>query len=119
MKKKIIIIGGTGFIGFHLAKFLIKKNYEVISVSRKNPKKIRFLKKVKYIIVNIVQKKKLLKSLKKYLDTDYIICIYIQCRIYFIFNSSLCLTAAAHLNCTSNPREFCKAARSAPSCSLS
>ncbi len=72
-KKKIIIIGGTGFIGFHLAKFLIKKNYEVISVSRKNPKKIRFLKKVKYIKVNIVQKKKLLKSLKKYLDTDYII----------------------------------------------
>jgi len=46
-KNKIIIIGGTGFVGFHLAKFLLKKNFEVISISRKKPKKIRFLKKVK------------------------------------------------------------------------
>ena len=59
-KKKIIIIGGTGFVGFHLAKFLLKKNYEIISVSRKKPKKIRFLKKVKYIRADIVLKKKLI-----------------------------------------------------------
>ena len=72
-KKKIIIIGGTGFIGFHLAKFFLKKNYKIISVSRKNPKKIRFLKNVKYIKVNIVLKKKLLNSLKNHLDSDFII----------------------------------------------
>ena len=47
MKKynKIIIVGGTGFIGFHLAKFFLKKKWKVISISRKKPPKIRFLKK--------------------------------------------------------------------------
>ena len=30
MSKKIIITGGAGFIGFHLAKKLIKKKYQVI-----------------------------------------------------------------------------------------
>ena len=72
-KNKIIIIGGTGFIGFHLAKFLLKKNFEVISVSRNKPKKIRFLKKVKYIKANIIFKKKLLNSLKNHLDSKFII----------------------------------------------
>ena len=72
-KKKIIIIGGTGFVGFHLAKFLLKKNYEIVSVSRKKPKKIRFLKKVKYIRADIVLKKKLLNSLKNHLDSQFVI----------------------------------------------
>ena len=73
IKTKIIIIGGTGFVGFHLAKFLLKKNYKVISVSRNKPKKIRFLKKVKYIRADIVLKKKLLNSLKDHLDSQFII----------------------------------------------
>ena len=58
MKKKIIIVGGTGFLGFHLAKLCLKKKWQVISVSRKKPKKIRFLKNIKYIFVDIAQKKK-------------------------------------------------------------
>ena len=41
-KNKVIIIGGTGFVGFHLAKFLLKKNFEVVSVQEKDQKKLDF-----------------------------------------------------------------------------
>ena len=34
MKKKILIIGGTGFIGFHLINLLKKKDFEIVSVSK-------------------------------------------------------------------------------------
>lgn len=72
-KTKIIIIGGTGFLGFHLAKFCLKKNWEVVSVSRKKPKKIRFIKEIKYIFVDIIDKKNLYKKLKNQFDSDYLV----------------------------------------------
>ena len=52
-KKKILIIGGTGFIGYHLAKACLKKNWIITSVSLKKPEKNRFLKKVKYKFFDI------------------------------------------------------------------
>ena len=52
-KNKILIIGGTGFLGYHLAKKCLKKNWSVTSFSLNKPKKKRFLKKVKYIKGNI------------------------------------------------------------------
>ena len=71
LKKKILIIGGTGFIGYHLAKKCLKKSWQVTSISSRNPKKIRFLKKVKYIRVDITNKKLLTKNIK---DTfDYVV----------------------------------------------
>jgi len=70
-KKKILIVGGTGFIGYHLAKKCLKKSWLVISISSKYPKKIRFLKKVKYIRCDITNKKLLKKSIN---DTfDYVV----------------------------------------------
>ena len=63
MKKKILIIGGTGFIGFHLAKNL-KKRYNVNSVSIKKFPKNK-IKNVKYFIFDI-NKKKNFKILDKY-----------------------------------------------------
>ena len=30
MKKKILIFGGSGFVGINLAKYLLKKNYNVL-----------------------------------------------------------------------------------------
>ena len=36
--KKIIIFGGSGFLGVNLAKALLKKEYEVLIVSRNKPK---------------------------------------------------------------------------------
>ena len=42
MKKKecLLIVGGTGFIGYHLAKKCIK-NFKVLSVSKKKPNRSR------------------------------------------------------------------------------
>ena len=70
-KKNILIVGGTGFIGYHLAKKAIQKKLIVTSISTKPAKKIRYLKKVKYIICDISDKKKLTKVIKK--KYDYVI----------------------------------------------
>jgi nucleoside-diphosphate-sugar epimerase len=68
--KNILIIGGTGFIGYHLAKKFLQKNFKVTSVSKNPPKKFRFLKKVKYIICDINNE----KILKKIDDNfDYVV----------------------------------------------
>ena len=50
LKNNILIVGGTGFIGFHLAKKSLKKGWQVTSISSKLPKKIRYLKKAEKTI---------------------------------------------------------------------
>ena len=70
MKRTLLIAGGTGFIGYHLAKKAIKKGFKVISLSKNNPPKKRTLKKIKYIRVDL----KNYMSLKKIkIDPDYIV----------------------------------------------
>ena len=64
MKEKILIAGGTGFIGFHLAKKL-KKNYDITVLSSQKVKAHRKIVKIKYIICDVTFKKKLQKILKK------------------------------------------------------
>ncbi len=64
MVEKILIAGGTGFIGFHLSKKL-KKNYNVTILSSKKVKPKRKISKVKYIICDVTFKRKLQKILKK------------------------------------------------------
>ena len=49
MKKKILILVGSGFIGYHLAKKALNKKYSVSIIATKRPFKKRYLKKVKYI----------------------------------------------------------------------
>ena len=71
MKKNILIVGGTGFIGFHISKLLKKKN-KVFSLSKNKPKKNRWLNGVKYIFCDIFYKKKLYKKLEKE-NFDYVI----------------------------------------------
>ncbi len=67
-KKKILIVGGTGFIGYHLAKKSLKKGWQVTSISSNRPKKIRYLPKVEYIRCNITNKKLLKRSIRKAFD---------------------------------------------------
>ncbi len=67
-KKKILIVGGTGFIGYHLAKKSLKKGWQVTSISLNRPKKIRYLPKVEYIRCNITNKKLLRRSIRKAFD---------------------------------------------------
>lgn len=62
----ILIVGGTGFIGYHLAKSALAKKLNVVSFSTKPPIKIRKLKKVKYILGDIGKKKDLNKLKKNF-----------------------------------------------------
>ncbi len=71
MKKKILITGGTGFIGFHLSKKCLSLGWSVTSLSSKNPKPQKRLQRVKYLKIDITNKIKLSKIKKK--KFDYIV----------------------------------------------
>ncbi len=67
-KTKILIPGGTGFIGYHLIVYLVKKGWIVHSLSKFKPKKTRKVKGAKYIYCDVRDKKKLRSKLDKYYD---------------------------------------------------
>ena len=67
----ILVVGGTGFIGYHLAKKSLTKGWQVTSISSNPPRKIRYLSKVKYIICDITKKNILKKNIKK--SFDYVV----------------------------------------------
>ena len=63
--KNILIVGGTGFIGFHLAKECLKREWKVTSISKNKPKKKRYISNVEYINCDITNKKNLKIKIKK------------------------------------------------------
>jgi dTDP-glucose 4,6-dehydratase len=69
--KKVIVTGGSGFIGSNLVNYLIKKRYFVINIdkltySSNNLKnRIRNNKNYKLIKLDIINKKKLIEIIKK------------------------------------------------------
>ena len=65
---KILIPGGTGFIGYHLALYCLKKGWEVHSLSKSKPKKQRKIKGVKYILGDVRNKSVLKLKLDDYYD---------------------------------------------------
>tara|TARA_Y100001958_G_C21166985_1_gene499593 strand:+ start:234 stop:1154 length:921 start_codon:yes stop_codon:yes gene_type:complete len=69
--KKILISGGTGFVGFHLAKKCLKMGWKVTSLSTKYPQKRKRLKNVSYLICDISKKKELKKI--KNCEYDYVV----------------------------------------------
>lgn len=76
MKKKslkVLIIGGTGFLGINLCSFLNKKKYKVISLSRNKPSSKRRIKKVKYLQIDMSKKKELFKKLSKLKNINYVV----------------------------------------------
>ena len=70
--KKIIVTGGSGFIGSNLVNYLVKKKYFVINLdkltysSNKYDEKIRKNKNYRLLKVDINDQKKLIKILKNY-----------------------------------------------------
>tara|TARA_Y100000590_G_C15652288_1_gene989273 strand:- start:522 stop:917 length:396 start_codon:yes stop_codon:yes gene_type:complete len=69
--KRILVVGGTGFIGYHIAKKALEKKFQVTSISLKKPKKRRYLRGVKYIFVDLINYKLLKKKVKG--DFEYIV----------------------------------------------
>ena len=57
MKENILIVGGTGFLGYHFAKKCIEKKFQVTIISINKPKKKRYLSKAKYLTCDISKKK--------------------------------------------------------------
>ena len=72
MKKKILITGGAGFIGFNLYKKLYKNNIVYILDFKKEIQKKNFYKNCRFIYGDISQKKIFVKILKKRIIFDYI-----------------------------------------------
>ncbi len=71
--KKIIVTGGSGFIGSNLVQLLLKKKYFVINIDKSsysaNPYNVKEFKKNKnylFFKLDINKKKKIFKILKKY-----------------------------------------------------
>ena len=53
MIKKILIIGGNGFLGYNLAKFLTKSDFKITLLCRRKNKNFKKLSKVNYIFCDI------------------------------------------------------------------
>ena len=70
--KKVIVTGGSGFIGSNLVDYLIKKRYFVINVdkltysSNRYSNKVRNNKNYKLIKIDIINQKQIIKIIKKY-----------------------------------------------------
>jgi UDP-glucose 4-epimerase len=71
IKKHILVIGGTGFIGYHVLKKAKKLNWKLTSVSVHEPRASRYIKGVKYLKLNIKSKKEIEKKLNS--NFSYII----------------------------------------------
>ncbi len=62
-KKKILVIGGTGFIGYHLIKRCLKKSLKVTCISSNKPSPSKTFSNVEYILCDIRNKNKLRKKI--------------------------------------------------------
>lgn len=65
MIKKILIIGGNGFLGYNLAKFLTKSDFKITLLCRRKNKNFKKLSKVNYIFCDITNLTKLKKKVKE------------------------------------------------------
>ena len=71
MKYKLLVLGGSGFIGSHVAQRAINNGYETYVVSKTLPSQKKIIKGVKYIQLDISNKNDL-KILSK-ISFNYIV----------------------------------------------
>jgi len=62
-KPHLLVVGGTGFIGYHLILAAKKKNWKVSSISLSQPKKYRYVDGVCYLTIDITNFNQLKKKL--------------------------------------------------------
>ena len=65
IKPHLLVVGGTGFIGYHLVDSAKKKGWKVSSISLHKPKKHRYVRGTNYITVDISNLKKLKQKLNR------------------------------------------------------
>jgi len=68
VKEKILVVGGTGFIGYHVLKNTSSKKYFLYSLSKNKPTKEKKIKNVKYLYSDITNYKNLRKKLSENFD---------------------------------------------------
>ncbi len=64
--KNLLIIGGTGFIGSHLIRKILKSKFNIYCLSTRSLNKEKKLKNIIYIQSDISNREKLFKSLSRY-----------------------------------------------------
>lgn len=98
---KCLVTGGSGFIGSHLAHFLVEKGHEVVVVDKVSP--LKPIKKVKYHRFCIKE----IDKMDKFFDVDYVFHLAAQTSIPFsILNPAEVF--AANLLGTINVLELCR-----------
>jgi nucleoside-diphosphate-sugar epimerase len=82
--KKLLIVGGTGFIGRNVAREAVNRGFQVSSISRNSCPSEKKLKGVKYIVVDVIDKVKLSRALNDK-TFHYVInlCGYVNHENYF------------------------------------
>ncbi len=98
-KNKILIAGGTGFIGYHLAKKCLQLNWSVDSISSSFPNKKKKLNKVNYLRLDISKKNNLFKKLSK--EYDYVVNL-----AGYVDHSNKVKTMKSHFNGCKNLANF-------------
>ena len=64
IKPHLLVVGGTGFIGYHLVRTAKKRGWAVSSLSLNKPTKQRHVYGANYLVANINDLKKLKQKLK-------------------------------------------------------
>ena len=68
MKERVLVVGGTGFIGKHVLKKISSKKYKLYSISKKNLEHKKRIKGVNYLKCDISNSKELNKKISKKFD---------------------------------------------------
>ncbi len=64
IKPNLLVVGGTGFIGYHLVRVAKNKGWDVTSISLRKPKKQRYVRGVKYLKIDLGNLDQIKKKIK-------------------------------------------------------
>ena len=93
--KKVLVTGGTGFIGSHLLWSLKKDGYRATSVSLGPPKRQRFVEDVEYLYFDLTSKLDAKKKLNR--PFDFVVNFNLLCH-YSIWNYCSCTKIRLYIN---------------------
>ena len=105
VNNKVLIVGGSGQLGFYLTKYLIKRKLNVFISTRKTKSKklnkfnkLQTNKKIKFILLDIYKKKKILYQLKK-IKPDYIFFLAGQSSVFSSFKKQRETVRSNYIGC--------------------